>query len=125
MFGIEAEMQQGVVMLACRQDDVAAAAAIAAAGAAARNKFLAPKRKAAVAAVAGFDGDNNFVNEHGNRRNSPLESFRRLIGSARSGLLRNDVDELAQRPRSRNSTVPGTVANSVSSLPKPTFLPGL
>src|ERR1700683_1137187 len=29
------------------------------------------------------------------------------------------------RPRSRNSTTPVTLANSVSSLPQPTFVPGL
>src|SRR5271169_1768723 len=33
--------------------------------------------------------------------------------------------KLPSRPRSRNSTIPGTFANSVSSLPRPTFSPGL
>src|ERR1035437_4157693 len=32
---------------------------------------------------------------------------------------------LPMRPRSRNSTVPVTFANRVSSLPQPTFVPGL
>src|ERR1700737_2954285 len=32
---------------------------------------------------------------------------------------------LPLRPRSRNTTIPGTLANSVSSLPLPTFSPGL
>ena len=32
---------------------------------------------------------------------------------------------LPMRPRSLNSTMPGTLANRVSSLPKPTFSPGL
>src|SRR4051795_1869319 len=32
---------------------------------------------------------------------------------------------LPRRPRSRNSTVPVTLAKSVSSLPRPTFEPGL
>src|SRR6476469_8760799 len=35
------------------------------------------------------------------------------------------LTNLPSRPRSRNSTVPGTVAKRVSSLPSPTFLPGL
>src|ERR1700761_4981465 len=35
------------------------------------------------------------------------------------------LTNLPIRPRSRNSTVPGTVANKVSSLPTPTFFPGL
>ena len=38
--------------------DVAAAAAVAAAGSAARNELLAPERKTAVAAVAGFHRDD-------------------------------------------------------------------
>ena len=64
MFGIEAEMQQRVVVLAGDQDHVAAVAAVAAAGTAAGNEFLAPERKTAVAAVAGFDGDYDFVDKH-------------------------------------------------------------
>src|ERR1700686_277312 len=32
---------------------------------------------------------------------------------------------LPERPRSRNTTMPETLANSVSSLPRPTFSPGL
>src|SRR5580700_6335043 len=35
------------------------------------------------------------------------------------------VTNLPMRPRSRNSTTPVTRANSVSSLPQPTFSPGL
>ena len=58
MFGIEAELQQGVLVLAGDQDDVAAAAAIAAAGAAARDVLLAAEGQAAVAAVAGLDQDS-------------------------------------------------------------------
>jgi hypothetical protein len=43
--------------------------AVAAAGAAARHKLLAPKRQTAVAAVAGFHGNDNFINkQHRNSR---------------------------------------------------------
>src|ERR1051326_5737055 len=35
------------------------------------------------------------------------------------------LTNLPIRPRSRNSTTPVTLANSVSSLPQPTFKPGL
>ena len=35
------------------------------------------------------------------------------------------LTNLPRRPRSRNSTFPVTRANSVSSLPRPTFAPGL
>src|SRR5579885_2672723 len=61
---IEAKMQQCVVVLAGDQDDVAAAAAIASARAAARHIFFAAKRNTAVAAVAGFHMNPDFVDEH-------------------------------------------------------------
>ena len=64
VLGIEAEMQQRVVVLAGDQENVAAAAAVAAAGAAAGDELLAPERKAAVAAVAGLDRDDDFIDEH-------------------------------------------------------------
>ena len=63
VFGIEAEVKQRVVVLAGDHDHVAAVAAVAAAGAAARNELLAPERKAAVAAVAGFDVDVDFIDK--------------------------------------------------------------
>ena len=55
MFGIKAEMEKRVVVLAGDQGDIAAAASVAAAGTAAGNVFLAPKGQAAVAAVAGLN----------------------------------------------------------------------
>jgi hypothetical protein len=64
MFGVETEVQQRIVMLAGDQDHIAALASVAAAGPAARDKFFAPEREAAVAAVAGFDGDYNLINKH-------------------------------------------------------------
>src|SRR5579859_5368932 len=65
VFGIETEMDQGVVALAGFHDDVAALTAVAAGGSAARDKLLAPKGHAAVAAVAGFYADFGFIDEHG------------------------------------------------------------
>src|ERR1051326_2177636 len=83
MLGVEAEMQQRVVMFAGNQDDVAAAASVAAAGPASRNILLAPERKTAVAAVSGFDRNGDVVDEH-------------RCGTG-SGLLRRaDADEFAQ-----------------------------
>jgi hypothetical protein len=64
MFGIETEVKQRVVVLAGDQSHVAAVASIAAAGSAARNEFFAPKREAAVTAVAGFDRNYDFVDKH-------------------------------------------------------------
>ncbi len=68
VLGIEAEMQQGIVVLAGDHDDVAAASAIAAAGAAARHVLLAPKRQTAVAAVAGLHQNSYFIDEHGKEK---------------------------------------------------------
>src|SRR5262249_30662892 len=52
------------------EPDTAAVAAVAAAGPAERNEFLAPEADAAVAAVAGVDGDFGFVDEfHGRAGN--------------------------------------------------------
>ena len=64
VFGVEAELQQGVGVLAAHQDDVAAAAAIAAAGAAARDVLLPAEGEAAVAAVAGLYENSDFVDKH-------------------------------------------------------------
>src|SRR5450755_2730162 len=65
MFGIEAEMQQGVVVFARDQRNVSASAAVAAAWTAPWNEFLAAKRQAAIAAVTGLYGNNDFVDKHG------------------------------------------------------------
>src|SRR5260370_5388770 len=65
VLGIEAEVQQSVLVWTCDQENIAATAAIAAAGSAARDKFFAAKSQAAVAAVTCFSGDTDFVDEHG------------------------------------------------------------
>jgi hypothetical protein len=44
--------------------NVAAMTAVAAAGTAARDVFLAPECQAAIAAIARFDRNNDFVYEH-------------------------------------------------------------
>ncbi len=64
VLGIKAEVEKSVVMLGGDHDDVASAPAVASAGAAARDILFAPKRQAAVAAVAGLHIDFNFVDEH-------------------------------------------------------------
>src|SRR5260370_9950134 len=66
VFGIETKMDQGIMALAGFHNDVASLAAVAARGPATRNKLLATKREATVAAVAGFDANCGFINEHKN-----------------------------------------------------------
>src|SRR5258708_28279049 len=64
VLGIEAEVEQGVLMRSGYQIDIAAAAAIAAAGAAMRDIFLPPKGQAAITAIPCFYVDFDFVDEH-------------------------------------------------------------
>ena len=61
---IEAEMHQRVMALAGFHNDVATVTAVAAGGPATRDKFLPPKGNATVAAVAGFDANFRFIDEH-------------------------------------------------------------
>jgi hypothetical protein len=64
VLGIEAEVQEGIVVLACDKGNVAAAAAVAAARTAARDVLLAPKSQTAVAAVPGLYTDSYLIDEH-------------------------------------------------------------
>ena len=64
VFRVEAELQQGIGVLAADHDHVAAAAAIAAAGAAARDVLLPAESEATVAAVAGLYEYSDFINKH-------------------------------------------------------------
>ena len=64
MFGVEAEMDQGVVLFAAAHQDVATMAAIAAAGTSARYKLFPAKGHAAIAAVPSLDSDSCFINKH-------------------------------------------------------------
>src|SRR5579862_4105643 len=61
VFGVEAEVQQGVAVDGGDHDDIAAAAAVAAGRTAMGNVLLAAEGENAVTAVAGFDGDSYFV----------------------------------------------------------------
>ena len=65
VLGIEAEVQQCVLVGAGDQENISAAAAIAAAGTAARDKLLAAKGHAAITTVACFYEDPDFVDKHG------------------------------------------------------------
>jgi hypothetical protein len=64
VFGVEAKMQERIVVLACNENHIAAVAPIAATRAAAGNIFLAAECEATVPAVTGFDGDNYLIDEH-------------------------------------------------------------
>ena len=64
VLGVIAEMDEGVVALGGDHDDVAATASVAAGGTAAGDKLFAPEGHAAVTAVAGFDLDFCFIDEH-------------------------------------------------------------
>src|SRR5258708_7990532 len=65
MFGVKTEMEERVVVVACDHDDVAATAAVAAAGSSTGHELLPTEGQAAVAAVARFDLDSDFVDKHG------------------------------------------------------------
>ena len=64
VFRIEPEMQQRVVVLACYHHYVSAPSAVAAARPPARNVFLTTERETAVAAIACFNLNDYFVDEH-------------------------------------------------------------
>src|SRR5579859_6423920 len=64
VLGIETEVDERVVALAGFHPHIAAPAAVAARGPATGDKLLAPEGHASVAAVAGFDFNPCFVNEH-------------------------------------------------------------
>src|ERR1019366_1421859 len=92
VFGIEAEVHQGVVALARFHHHVATMTAIAAGGTAARHELLAPEGHAAVAAIARLHPDSCFVNEHGKSTgsNHHTKSWARgseLVSQIGSGLL--------------------------------------
>src|SRR4029077_553201 len=102
MFGIKTEMEQGVMVLGRDHHHVAAASAVAPARPAARHKLFPPERKAAVAAVPRFDGNDDFIYEqHGN---GPLWPGGRRYSAATT------LTNLPMRPRSRNSMTPVTLA---------------
>ena len=132
VLGVEAELEQGVLVDGGDQHDVAAAAAIAAARPAARDEFLTAEGQASVAAVARFYQNSRFVDEHGKKPPAPFETGglvekNRLADGSACPTYSTAVmlTNLPIWPRSLNSTTPVTLANSVSSLPQPTLRPGL
>ena len=62
---VKAKFQKRVFVRIRDEINIAAFAAITAAGPASRDKLLPPERNASVTAVAGFDCDFGFVDEHG------------------------------------------------------------
>ena len=58
------EIEEGVLIGVGEEDDAAAVAAVAAVGAALGDVFLTAEGEAAVAAVAGLDFNDGFVDEH-------------------------------------------------------------
>ena len=105
MFRVKAQVEQRVVVPARSQDNIAPVSTVAAARTAAWDIFFTAKCKAAVPAIAGFYRDCDLIYE---------QLWKLALG--------DDVDKLAKLARSRTRTVPGTVANKVSSFPRPTFL---
>ena len=65
VFGVVTEVDEGIVPLRGDHDDIAATSAVAARRTAAGDKLFAPEGHAAVAAVAGFDANSCFIDEHG------------------------------------------------------------
>ena len=61
---IEAQVQQRIHVRIRLHNDVAAASAIAAARTPTGHVLLAPKRKTAVAAIAGLHANANFIDKH-------------------------------------------------------------
>ena len=62
---VVAEMDEGIVALRASHYDIAATAAVSSTRTAAGNELLAPEGHAAVTAVAGFDANFCFIDEHG------------------------------------------------------------
>src|ERR1035437_1494582 len=93
VFGVEAELEQGVGVLAAHHDDVAAAAAIAAAGAAPRDVLLPAEGEATVAAIAGLHENSYFIYEH--RKAAGVLCCRRPVRLSGGLCACLDVDELA------------------------------
>jgi len=103
---VETKLQEGIFVDVRDKIDAAAASAVAAARSASRNEFLAAEGNAAVSAVSCFNCDFRFVYER----------------SYSTGWMEIN---LPVAPLSSNCTIPAIFANNVSSLPMPTFKPGL
>ncbi len=118
-----AEFEQGPDRGIRPQDDAAAVAAVAAVGAPLRLEGLAMEGRRAVATGPTANVDLGLINErHAPTLRSPAAPERAGIAT---GYSVGVVMLTTRRPRRRwKVTVPGAVANSVSSPPLPTFRPG-
>jgi hypothetical protein len=103
---VETEFQQGVFVGVRYKVDAAAVPAVSAARTSKRNELLAAEGNAAVSAVSCFKCDFRLVDER----------------SYSTGWIEMN---LPVAPLSSNCTIPAIFANKVSSLPMPTFKPGL
>jgi hypothetical protein len=80
MLGVVAEVEKGVVVRAGDEDDIAAVAAVASGRTTSGHVFFAAEREAAVASVAGFDFDADFVDEHVKNEKAARASRRPVKG---------------------------------------------
>jgi hypothetical protein len=64
VFGVVAEVQEGVVALGRFHNDVAATSAVSAGRAAAGDEFFSTEGHASITSVTGFYANFRFVNEH-------------------------------------------------------------
>ena len=103
---VEAKLQQSIFMNVRYEIDAAAIAAISSARSAPWDELLPAEGNAAVSAVSCFNCDFRFVYER----------------SYSTGWMEIN---LPVAPLSSNCTIPAIFANNVSSLPMPTFKPGL
>ena len=99
---IEPEFQKGVFVRVGHEINAAAVSAVAAARSALRDKLLPPECDATVTAVAGFNCDFGFVDEHRIKAGlEPLPLFYRLDGdeSASTALVfkLNDARDLGEK----------------------------
>src|SRR5690606_31660216 len=143
VLALVAEVDQRVDVAVGGGPDAAAAAAVAAVGAALGDELLATERRDPVAAVAGDDLDVRFVDELHSR---PLDEKSPAPRGFRAGQASEPLQQSAVRrsragrspyccngsmltvlrcfsPLTAKRTWPSTSANSVWSLPRPTFSP--
>jgi hypothetical protein len=88
MLGIEAEVQQRVVVGRSNHVYIASATAVAAAGTATGHELFTAERENAVAAVAGLHKDSNFINKH---RGYSAKGAERTLQRIRNSIARHSV----------------------------------
>src|SRR6201984_491604 len=130
----EVEVQQGVHSRVDDENDAAAAAAVAAIGSAQRLEFLAVDRRAAVTAGTRPRVNDDAIDKPRHRGSSHPSSVRPLRDKSSQREHPRDRQSVVcpaatmltvLRPRlTPNSTAPASLANNVSSPPRPTPVPG-